>query len=335
MSGIAVSSALILPVYRAECLVVTAGANLGDPLAEEAELNLTDIYRLRSDARRERLAISGDGRATPFRVAEGSEIGRAGADLHLDCCATFMCPDSSTVEVLIIVEIDDGMIDATYMLPLAALKVQTDHTLVATDRDRALTRFANLGCASFLRGTHVSLADGRQVPIEDLRAGDKVLTRNHGAQPIRWIGQQTVRAAGAFAPIRIAEGVLNNYRSLTLAPGHRLFVYQRRDELGTGRSEIMVRAEQLVNDDTVVKSDGGFVDYFQLLFDQHEVIYVEGIAAESLFAAPHQRATLPEEIRARLSSGMAVTDATRAFELDEAEGDPTETADRLRRAARS
>ena len=335
MSGVSTSSALMLPVYRAECLVVTIGANLGDPLAEEAELNLTDIYRLHADARRERLAIAGDGQAEPFRVADGSDIGRAGACLHLDCCATFMCPEGSTVEVLIIVEIADSLIDAIYLMPLAALRKQTDYTLVATDRNKAVVRFANLGSVSFVRGTHVTLADGEQVKIEDLQPGDLVLTRNHGPQPIRWIGQQTVRAVGAFAPIQIAGGALNNHRALTLAPNHRLFIYQRQDELGAGRSELMVRAEQLVNDDTVVKSEGGFVEYFQLLFDQHEIIYVEGIAAESLFAAPHQQSTLPEDIRDHLKSGSAVTDTASAFELNEASGDMAETAERLRRAAKS
>ena len=157
----------------------------------------------------------------------------------------------------------------------------------------------------------------------------------HGFELVRWIGQQTVRAVGAFAPIRVASGVLNNHAPLTLAPNHRLFIYQRQDAMGAGRAEIMVRAEQLVNDDTVVKSEGGFVDYFQMLFDRHEIIYVEGIAAESLFAAPHQRTALPQEIRDRLRSGAALSDAASAFEVDNTDRDPAATAEALRRAAKS
>ena len=300
MNSDATGSTLVLPVFRGEDFVVTSGANQGDPLADEAELNLTDVYRLHASANRRLLSISGDGNAHPFRVADGSEIGHAGAELHLDCCGTFMCPDGSTVEVLIIVETDDGLIAATYMMPLAAVKKRTDHTLVAIDRDKAVTRFANLGCVSFVRGTHIALSDGRQVRIEDLQTGDLILTRDHGPQAIRWIGQQTVRAVGAFAPIRIAPGVLNNDGPLTLAPNHRLFLYQRQDHLGAGRAEVMVRASELINGDTVAVSEGGFVDYFQLLFDRHEIIYAEGIAAESLLAAPHIRSALPRDIRDRL-----------------------------------
>ncbi len=299
---------LVLPVFRAEWFVVTGGANLGDPIADESELNLTDVYRLHADARRDHLAISGDGQATPFSVGSGSEIGRPGADLHLDCCATFMCPDGSTIEVLIVVETEDGLIDATYIVPLAQLRKKTDHTLVSIDRGKAISRFTNLGCVSFVRGTRIALADGRQVPIEALQTGDAVLTRDHGPQEIRWIGEQTVRAVGAFAPIHIAKDVLNNYGPLTLAPNHRLFIYQREDHLGAGRGAVMIRADQLVNNDTITMSEGGFVDYFQLLFDQHEIIYAEGIAAESLFAAPHLRPSLPSNVVAGLkreSNGRA------------------------------
>ncbi|MGB1695952.1 MAG: Hint domain-containing protein, partial [Paracoccaceae bacterium] len=37
-------------------------------------------------------------------------------------------------------------------------------------------------------------------PIEELNAGDEILTRDAGVQEIRWIGRVTMRASGAFAP---------------------------------------------------------------------------------------------------------------------------------------
>ncbi len=299
------SSVLVVPVYRSEWFTVTIGANLKDPVSDQAELNLTDVYRLHAEARRQNLAISGDGETKAFQVAADSDVGRPGAILHLDCCLTFMCPDGSTIDALIIVETSGGMIDATYMMPLAPVRKKTDHTLVSIDRDRAVSRFANLGCVSFARGTRITLSDGRQVAIEDLQPGDPVLTRDHGPQPLRWIGEQTVRAIGAFAPICIAEGALNNQGPLTLAPNHRLFVYDRQRALAGGRAERMIRAAELVNGDTVVASEGGFVDYFQLIFDRHEIIYAEGIAAESVFAAPYLHSSLPAEMKKKLRSEAA------------------------------
>ena len=67
--------------------------------------------------------------------------------------------------------------------------------------------------------------------------------------------------------------------------------------MGAGQSELMVKARHLVNGKTVRVQEGGFVDYFQLLFDQHHIIYAEGIAAESMFVDPRTRAALPDDIR--------------------------------------
>src|SRR5690606_17316517 len=124
---------------------------------------------------------------------------------------------------------------------------------------------------------------------------------DNGPCEIRWIGRQVVRATGAFAPILIAKGALNNSGDLMLSPNHRLFIYQRRDRIRAGRSEVLVRARQLVNGHSVVQSDGGFVEYFQLLFDRHEIIYAEGIAAESLLVDTRVRPVIPDEVTRRLA----------------------------------
>ncbi|AHD03116.1 hypothetical protein METH_12015 [Leisingera methylohalidivorans DSM 14336] len=50
-----------------------------------------------------------------------------------------------------------------------------------------------------------------------------------------------------------------------------------------------------MNGDTVVVLDGGFADYFQILFDRHHIIYAEGIAAESTFLDPVTSPALPED----------------------------------------
>src|SRR5690606_23181699 len=134
----------------------------------------------------------------------------------------------------VLVEVEDGAVAQVYLLPLVTLLPKTNYRLVGIDRDSALARFGEVACVSFTRGTHITLASGAQVPIENLRVGDKVLTRDDGPQAIRWIGHTTLRAVGDFAPVVIAKGALHNENDLIVSPDHRLFVYQRTDRLGAG-----------------------------------------------------------------------------------------------------
>ena len=45
-------------------------------------------------------------------------------------------------------------------------------------------------------------------PIQDLRPGDLILTKDHGPQPLRWIGSRTVAAQGDMAPIQLDPSLL-------------------------------------------------------------------------------------------------------------------------------
>ena len=285
-------------VFRSEDFRVTEGVAEGEGITFADELVMDDIYQQSQSATRIPLSLAirdgGDG----FEIDASTAVGKPGNIVYLDSCITMMGSDSTTYEILVLVEVEDGALEATYLLPLANLIADTNYRLVGVDRDAATTRFAEVACVSFTRGTKITLASGEQRPIEDLAIGDKVLTRDDGPQAVRWIGQTTLRAVGAFAPIVITKGALHNENDLLVSPDHRLFVYQRQDKLGAGRSEVLVKVRHLINGDTVYQRDGGFVDYFQLLFDDHQIIYAEGIAAESLLIDPRTRAAVPDDVRA-------------------------------------
>jgi hypothetical protein len=285
-----------LPVYRCADFFVVDGANLDDSLSFATELLLDDVYELGYAIEPTRLALHSVSE-TKFLVAEDTEIGTTGSALHLDSALTFMSPDGYTTDAIVLVEVDEaGDINDIYLVPLAPLTHKTGYTLVGINTDTAAHTFAQVACVSFSRGTHITLASGEQRPIEALEVGDRVLTRDDGPQRVRWIGQSTVRAVGEFAPICIKSGTLHNNNDLIVSPDHRLFIYQRSDELGAGRSELLVKARHLVNGDTVVIQDGGFVDYFQLLFDSHQIIYAEGIAAESMLIDKRTKPVLPADL---------------------------------------
>lgn len=324
-----------IPVYRAADIRVVNGANLGDPLSFAAELDLDDTYELGLAAVSRRLSIVAADNGG-FTVAAGSELGRAGAVLHLDSCLTLMTAAGGTTEVLVMVEVDnDGHVTAVHALPLAPLVPRTEYTLVGIDRVTARQKFAQLACVSFSRGTHITMASGEQKPIEDLAVGDMVLTRDDGPQAVRWIGESTVRAVGEFAPVRIRAGTLHNEGDLLVSPDHRLFIYQRFDALGAGRHEVLVRARHLVNGDTVIRQEGGFVDYFQLLFDRHHIIFAEGIAAETFFVDTRTRDALPEALGRALDETLPGHEGRRhlEYEVSEALLDHPDPASLLKRAS--
>lgn len=324
-------------VYPADDFRVADGVAQGEAVTFADELVLDDIYWLSSRARRDRLCLQISDTEPRFRVASQGALGKSGNPVYLDSCLTLMGRDGQTCEALILVEVEGGGAEATYFLPLAPLSPKTDYRLVGVDRHAATTRFAEVACVSFTRGTRITLASGQQVPIEDLTVGDRVLTRDDGAQEIRWIGESTLRAVGAFAPVMIRKGTLHNENDLIVSPDHRLFVYQRQDRLGAGRSEVLVKVRHLINDTSVVQLDGGFVDYFQLLFDDHQIIYAEGIAAESLLIDPRTDAALPQEVTRPLKGnrGGHRHRAHQDYEVQESLLSAPDAVELLRRASSS
>lgn len=320
----------ILPVYAARDLIASDGANLGDPLGLAEELIAGDVYLLSIGVERASLALTIQGEGA-FFIAPTTEAGRVGASVTLDSCVTFMSPDGAVVEALLLVEHgpDGRSVCDLHVYPLAEMSPRISYGIVAIDRDTAQMRFAEAACVSFTQGTHITMADGSQRAVEDLGIGDRVLTRDHGVQPIRWIGQRTVRAHGASAPIRIRQGALNNSRDLIVSPNHRLFVYQRSNQLGVGRAELLVKAKHLLDGDAVRRTPGGFVDYYQMLFDRHEIVYAEGIAVETFRVDHSTRRALPHDAPIRDN----VIENDRAVELSERHLRPHRAAELLRRAS--
>lgn len=325
-----------LAVYDPVAFRVVNGANLGDPVGLSDDLMPDDIYALSATAVPMPMALefSPDG---DMRIGRESRTGLPGAAVHVDCALTFMSEDGNTVEALMLAELgSDGTLAQAYMLPLGPMTAKIGHTLVGIDTDEPERHMARSACVFFCRGTHITLASGAQVPVEKLQPGDRVLTRDDGAQPLRWIGSTTIRATGALAPVHIAAGALNNLNDLVVSPEHRLFIYQRSDKIGLGRSEVLVKARHLVNGTTVTCADGGFVEYFQLLFDRHQIIYAEGIAAESMLLDARTKGALPREVAAtmgKLLEGHIPADGDR-IELDETQArQKRDIAELLRRAS--
>ncbi|SLN34940.1 Bifunctional hemolysin/adenylate cyclase precursor [Aquimixticola soesokkakensis] len=172
----------------------------------------------------------------------------------------------------------------------------------ATLIDGTVVNFSNIeSVICFTAGTRIATPFGPR-PIEDLVIGDLVLTRDHGPQPLRWIGSRSLTATAALAPIEIAQGTLGNARVLRVSPEHRMLVTGWRAELLFGEPEVFVAAKHLINDANVRPCHGGEVTYLHMMFDQHEVVFAEGAAAESFHPGGMAMDTLDEMERAEFFS---------------------------------
>ncbi len=138
----------------------------------------------------------------------------------------------------------------------------------------------DLGPPCFTKGTMIGTPNG-EMPIEELKVGDLVLTKDNGAQAIRWIGSRRVTGRGDLAPILFKAGSIGNRRDLRVSPQHRMLLQDWRAELFFGEDEVLCAANKLLNDCTILKAPCDAVDYIHLMFDNHEVIYAEGAPTES------------------------------------------------------
>lgn len=152
--------------------------------------------------------------------------------------------------------------------------------------DSAFVTIETVPC--FTLGTRLDTPRGPR-PVEDLAVGDMVLTRDEGPRPIRWIGHRRVPATGRFAPIHIGAGVLGASRPLLVSPLHRVLVQGPVAELLFGTREVLVAARDLVDGRDVRIEEGGWVDYYHLLFDRHQVVMSDGLLSESFLVGPQTR----------------------------------------------
>ncbi len=219
---------------------------------------------------------------------------------------TFLNPDGTTSTECVTVRIMQDTGGNTFLMPPPAnasdaeIALMTSRPIVGvsfsnSSRDYDLCHdsiFTDRSCfPCFARGTLIATEQG-DLPVEQLVAGMKVMTRDHGLQELRWTG---ARALGAtvlelnpnLRPIRVTAGALGNglpRRDLIVSPQHRILVRSKIAQKMFGSAEVLVAAKQLLQVTGIdIASDVETVEYFHLLFDQHEVVFSEGAETESLY----------------------------------------------------
>lgn len=163
---------------------------------------------------------------------------------------------------------------------------------------------STLGPPCFVRGTMILTPRG-EVPVEDLKVGDLVVTRDSGAQELTWVGAARTHGTEKFAPVRIEAGVLGNRDVLEVSQQHRILLGSAEIELHFGTHEVLVAAKHLVGHPGITLTPRAQVDYVHIMFSQHEIVSANGAWSESFFYGDQELAGFETAARAELESIFA------------------------------
>ncbi|WP_084140487.1 DUF7467 domain-containing protein [Palleronia salina] len=140
----------------------------------------------------------------------------------------------------------------------------------------------------FTPGTLIATPKGER-RVEDLREGDRVITRDNGIQEIRWIGEKRLDRGELMRqpelkPVLIQAGSLGNglpERDMLVSPNHRMLVANDKTALYFEEREVLVAAKHLIDTDGVDQVEALGVSYIHFMFQQHEVVLSDGTWSES------------------------------------------------------
>jgi Ca2+-binding RTX toxin-like protein len=153
----------------------------------------------------------------------------------------------------------------------------------------------NFGVLCFARGTLIKTIDG-EIPIEKLTAGTRVLTMDRSYQEIRWIGSCALDRIDLQANLRLkpiiiradALGAGFPEQDLIVSPQHRIFVRSVIAEKMFGTREVLIPANKLLTLDgiDILEHTPDGIEYWHMLFDDHQIVWSNGTPSESLFTGP-------------------------------------------------
>lgn len=173
----------------------------------------------------------------------------------------------------------------------------------------------------FAAGTMILTPDGPRA-VETLEPGDRVLTRDRGAQRLVWVGQtqitdEEMQSDPTLRPVRIRAGAFGPdlpERDLVVSRQHRFLLRGWRAELHCASPEgVLVPAIALCDGEGVQEdSDLAGVTYVHIAFARHEVVYSEGVETESFQPAQRSIGHMDGPTRAEIVKafpGLAETDS--------------------------
>ena len=159
----------------------------------------------------------------------------------------------------------------------------------------------------FAPGTQIATMRG-EISAQNLKEGDKILTRDNGMQTLAWVGKRKLYAQELairpeFNPIYIKAGALGDNvpeRDLVVSPNHRMLISSRVSDYLFGEREVLVAAKYLTGLDGVEQVPSTGVEYIHLMFENHEIILADGAWTESFQPGDHSLKGIKSEQHAEI-----------------------------------
>jgi len=231
--------------------------------------------------------LIGSAVSKPAEAADADE-GEAGDELPDQ---GFIVTDGVQSFALTIIPVPDSGARLVMMLGEVP-PANRDLWVVRTSIDRARVAAGGReggGVICFTPGTRIATPEGPKL-IQTLRPGDRVLTKDDGPQEVLWTGSRRMSGARLYAmphlrPVRFRAGAFGNDRpepDLIVSPAHRILVKGAAAQALFGTSEVLVRAEDLMNDTTIIVDHLlREVTYIHILLERHNIVFANGVETES------------------------------------------------------
>ena len=213
-----------------------------------------------------------DSATAPTNIIEGFVIGD-GIDLHgLAYNAAYTPSYSGSIGEMQV--LDGQVVEATLYFDPGNSALTGNFHITNVGGDTFITNDA----PCFAAGTRIRAEHG-DVAVEDLLAGDLILTHDGRLRPIVWTGRRHIDLTRhphpeRARPVRIRAGAIAQgvpVRDLLVSPDHALFL-----------DGVLIPARLLVNGHSIaVETTRRHVTYHHIELASYDVILAEGLPAES------------------------------------------------------
>ncbi len=156
----------------------------------------------------------------------------------------------------------------------------------------------------FTPGTKIATAQGERL-VQDLKPGDRVITRDNGFQEIAWVGQKDLTGKDLLdnpdlKPILVKQGSLGDNlpsQDMLLSPNHRMLVTNMETDLFFDEREVFVAAKHMVGMKGVHQVDVARTSYIHFMFEHHEVVLSDGAWTESFHPGDYSMNAIADDQR--------------------------------------